>query len=157
MSLIRFTARALIGAATVSDGVAAFRRPGPHEEVAAPALDWLAKTTGKTLSAGRAVRATAVAQTAGGALIATSIAPRLGALASLAPNLAAVLLGHRFWRVKDDDSLRAASRASFFSHLALVGADLLILAGPTGRRRRHGARAAGRGGRCRARKAAKPA
>ncbi|MDR0591677.1 MAG: hypothetical protein LBG60_00160, partial [Bifidobacteriaceae bacterium] len=82
MSLIRFKARALIGAAAVADGVDALRRPEPHLEAAAPALDALAKVLGKTVPPAAAVRATAIAQTAGGGLIATSIAPRLGALAS---------------------------------------------------------------------------
>ncbi|MDR1188536.1 MAG: alpha-ketoglutarate-dependent dioxygenase AlkB [Bifidobacteriaceae bacterium] len=136
MSLIRFKARALIGAATIADGVGVLRNPGPHEEVAGPAIDKLNKSTGQTISAAAAVRANGIALAAGGGLIATSIAPRLGALASLAVGVPALFLGYRFWEVKDDPERRARLQSGFWFRLVLIGADLLILAGPTRRGRK---------------------
>ncbi|MDR2566874.1 MAG: DoxX family membrane protein [Bifidobacteriaceae bacterium] len=153
MSLIRFKARALIGAAIIADGVDVLRNPEPHREVAEPALTWLAKTSGQSLSPATAVRASAISQTAGGALIATSVAPRLGALASLAAAVPAILLGYRFWEVKDDDAVRGRLRTGFFFHLLLVGADLLILAGPTRRGKRCAAKQAAKSGKKAARRA----
>ncbi|MDR2373500.1 MAG: DoxX family membrane protein [Bifidobacteriaceae bacterium] len=142
MSLIRFKARALIGAAIIADGLDVLRRPEPHQATAAKALDWISETTGQTVSPSLAVRATGASQTIGGALIASSLAPRLGALASLAATAPAALLGYRFWQVKDDDDKRARLRAGFFFHLLVIGADLLVLAGPTGRSKRRAAKAA---------------
>jgi uncharacterized membrane protein YphA (DoxX/SURF4 family) len=129
MSLIRFKARALIGTAIIADGVDVLRRPQPHEEVAAAALETLSKTVTQlpSIAPTTAVRASAIGQTAGGALIATSIAPRLGALASLTATLPAILLGYQFWKVKDDDALRDRLRTGFLFHLVVIGADLLIL------------------------------
>ncbi|MDR1441431.1 MAG: DoxX family membrane protein [Bifidobacteriaceae bacterium] len=136
MSLIRVKARALIGAAAIADGVAVLRHPEPHEEVAAATLERLEESTGKTVPATVTVRATAIAQLAGGSLIATSLAPRLGALASLGATVPALLLGYRFWKVKDDPAVRDQLRAGFWLHLLLTGADLLVLAGPTRRHKR---------------------
>jgi uncharacterized membrane protein YphA (DoxX/SURF4 family) len=133
MSLIRVKARALVGAAAIADGIDVLRRPQPHELIAATAIDKLNKSTGQEISAATAVRASAISQVAGGGLIATSIAPRLGAVASLAATVPALLLGYRFWEVKDNDDVRERLRAGFWLHLVLVGAELLILAGPTRR------------------------
>jgi uncharacterized membrane protein YphA (DoxX/SURF4 family) len=132
MSLIRFKARALIGTAAIIDGVDVLRQPGPHEAVAASALEALTKAVGKDISVkpSTAVRASGIGQSVGGALIASSIAPRLGALASLAATVPAALLGYRFWTVRDNDDLRGRLKAGFIFHLLLVGADLLVLAGP---------------------------
>ncbi|MDR2378491.1 MAG: DoxX family membrane protein [Bifidobacteriaceae bacterium] len=147
MSLIRFKARALIGAAIAADGIDVLRSPEPHREVAesvlaCPALNRLAESAGRTVSPAQAVRAAAIGQTAGGALIATSLAPRLGALASLAATVPATLAGYRFWQIKDDDEARARLRAGFLFRLLVIGADLLVLAGPTGRSKRRAAKAA---------------
>ncbi|MDR1635108.1 MAG: DoxX family membrane protein [Bifidobacteriaceae bacterium] len=146
MSLIRVKARAFIGAAIIADGVGVLRDPEPHREVAEAAVKKLAEASGQSISAATAVRASAIGQVAGGGLIATSVAPRLGALASLAATLPATLLGYRFWEVKEDAALRARLRAGFFFHLLVVGADLLILAGPTGRSKRRAAKLAAKVG-----------
>ncbi|MDR3106988.1 MAG: DoxX family membrane protein [Bifidobacteriaceae bacterium] len=136
MSLIRIKARALIGTAAIADGLDVLRQPGAHEEIAASALESLAKGLDRDIpvTARTAVRASALSQTAGGVLVASSIAPRLGALASLAATLPAALLGYRFWTVKDNEDLRQRLKAGFFFHLLLAGADLLILTTPKRRR-----------------------
>jgi uncharacterized membrane protein YphA (DoxX/SURF4 family) len=142
MSIIRVTARALVGAAALADGVGALRDPGPHEAVAAPAVAKLAAACGRDIEARQVVRATALSQTIGGGLIASSIAPRLGALATLVATVPATLVGHRFWEIDDDSVRRAALRTGFFAHLTLAGAALLVLAGPTRTKRRGKAAAA---------------
>jgi uncharacterized membrane protein YphA (DoxX/SURF4 family) len=131
MSLIRAKARALIGAAVIADGTSVLRRPQPHEAVAAPLVESLNKAAKLDLEPAGVVKAGAVGQAVGGALIASSVAPRLGALATLAVSVPATLFGYRFWQVKDDEEVRASLRSGFFAHVALVGAALLILAGPT--------------------------
>ncbi|MDR2453108.1 MAG: hypothetical protein LBD51_00810 [Bifidobacteriaceae bacterium] len=145
MSIVRIKARALIGAAVIADGVDVLRQPAPHEQVAAPLVAAVGRALGQELQASQVVRASAIAQTVGGSLIASSIAPRLGALASLAATVPAALFGYRFWAVDDADQ-RAWLRRGFFAHLALAGAALLVLAGPTrraGRRACRRAKAAG--------------
>ncbi|MDR1119270.1 MAG: DoxX family membrane protein [Bifidobacteriaceae bacterium] len=143
MSIIRIKGRALIGSAVIADAVDALRNPGPHEQAAAPLVAKLAAATGRSIEPKDAVRVTAITEAVGGGLIASSIAPRLGALATLAATVPAALIGYRFWEVKDDDARRAALRGAFFAHVALTGAALLILAGT-----RRKDRASGGKGRC---------
>ncbi|MDR2252993.1 MAG: hypothetical protein LBD97_03905 [Bifidobacteriaceae bacterium] len=137
MSMIRVTARALVGAAAIVDGVDALRHPVPWEAAAQPLAAKFSKATGRPADASRWARGAAVALSAGGGLIASSVAPRLGALACVAASLTRTVSGNHFWQVKDDADQRDAERAAFFARLAVLGAYLLILAGPA---RRSGAR-----------------
>ncbi|MDR3359889.1 MAG: hypothetical protein LBO20_04425 [Bifidobacteriaceae bacterium] len=136
MSIIRVKARALIGAAVIADGLEALRRPTPHEAVAAPLVAKFNDLAGRNIATGQVVRALAIGDVVGGGLVATSAAPRLGAAATLAASVPAVLFGYRFWEEKADTGRRGELRAGFFYHLALVGAALLVLAGPNGKRTR---------------------
>jgi uncharacterized membrane protein YphA (DoxX/SURF4 family) len=130
-NLARVKGRALIGAAIIADAVDALRQPAPHEAVAEPLAAKIGQLSDFKPTAGQLVKGTAITQAVGGALIATSILPRLGALASLTASVPAALFGYRFWQVEDDDAHRAHLRQGFFAHLALAGAAILILAGPT--------------------------
>jgi uncharacterized membrane protein YphA (DoxX/SURF4 family) len=98
-------------------------------------VEALNRAADQEFAVGQVVRASAVTQVVAGGLIASSLAPRLGAVASLAATLPAALFGYRFWEMDDADQ-RARARRGFFAHIALVGAALLILSSPVGRRRR---------------------
>ncbi|MDR2380857.1 MAG: hypothetical protein LBE08_06750 [Bifidobacteriaceae bacterium] len=150
MSIIRVKARALIGAAVIADSVDALRSPTSHEAIAGPLVAKFNEVTGQSITPAQAVKGTAIGAAVGGGLIASSIAPRLGACATLAANVPAVLFGYRFWTIQDDADRRAILRTAFFARLALVGAALLILATPrrAGRsedKKHSGKRGAGRG------------
>jgi uncharacterized membrane protein YphA (DoxX/SURF4 family) len=156
MSILRFQARALIGAAVIADGVDALRRPAAHEQAAAPLVAKLAAATDRDVKAAQAVRATGIGQAVGGGLIAASVAPRLGALVSLLATVPAALFGYRFWEVRDDPVRRAELQRGFFAHLALAGGALLVLAGPTRSKKERKGKA--KGGCCaRRRRHAEPA
>jgi uncharacterized membrane protein YphA (DoxX/SURF4 family) len=142
MSLIQAKARVLIGAAAIADGVSVLRNTQVHEEVAATVLEPLAKLTSKTITPKAAVRTSGIGLVAGGGLIATSIAPRLGALAALTATVPPAVVGYQFWKVKDDPAKRERLEAGFWFYAVLIGASLLILASPSARTRRRQAKAA---------------
>ena len=70
------------------------------------------------------VRANAVTQIAGGALLATGVLPRLGGAMVAASLVPTTLAGHPFWQA-DDPAQRKVQRISFLKNLGLFGGALL--------------------------------
>lgn len=145
MTLVRRVARPLLAAVFVSSGLDTLRNPGPRAAVAKPFLDKASPLLSKAGLAGDdmlLVRANAVAQIAGGALLALGPLSRVGALILAGSTIPTTVAGHPFWQ-KADPKERAAQKVQFLKNVGLLGGLLLAAAGtPTHSRRNGPARSA---------------
>ena len=126
MSLVRRIARTSLAAIFVVQGVDALRHPAPLARRATPLLAKLVSTTGLPDDPELLVRANAVTQIAGGALLATGVLPRLGGTMIAASLVPTTLAGHPFWKAEDAEQ-RKVQRINFLKNLGLFGGVLLAM------------------------------
>jgi putative oxidoreductase len=116
MGLTRRIAQPLLAAGFVAGGVETLLDPGPRIQRAREAgADELPFGDAATLT-----RATAAAQIAAGAMLATNRLPRLSALVLAASLVPATYAGERFW-TETDKQLRQQHRANVLKNLGLFG------------------------------------
>lgn len=127
MTLVRRVARPLLAAVFVSAGIDVLRNPAPRLAMARPFLE---KASPLLAKAGlpdddlMLVRANAVAQIAGGAMLAVGPLSRVGATILVGSVIPTTLAGHPFW-TKEDPKERSAQRLQFLKNLGLLGGLLL--------------------------------
>jgi putative oxidoreductase len=164
MTPIRTAARTLLGALFVGSGYLVLKHPERHVADAKPVTDYLEPaleaanlpTDTETL-----VKATGVAQVAGGLLLATGHFTRPAAAVLAATVVPSTIATHPFW-AESDPQRRAEQRAQFAKNLGLLGGLLYAMVDRGGRpslayQTRYAAREAGRRGRYAARDARRAA
>jgi len=124
MSVVRRIARPLFAVLFVIQGLDALRHPGKKADVASPLLDKISPMLGLPDDKEMLVRANAVAQLAGGVLLATGRLPRVGGLLIASSLVPTTLAGHAFWE-RSDPQERAQQRIQFLKNLGLLGGALL--------------------------------
>ena len=124
MSLVRRLARTSLAATFVVQGFDALRHPGPLAERANPLLDTLVPMLGLPNDRVMLVRANAVTQMTGGALLATGFLPRVGGALVAASLVPTTLAGHPFWQ-EEDPKQRKQQRINMLKNLGLFGGALL--------------------------------
>jgi putative oxidoreductase len=132
MTLVRRVARPMLAALFVVQGLDALRHPGPLAERSSPLLDKIVPMLGLPDDKVMLVRANAVAQIAGGAMLASGFLPRVGAgliASSLVPTTFA---GHPFWK-EQDPAKRKAQRIQFLKNTGLLGGVLLAVVDTAGK------------------------
>ncbi len=127
--LVRRIARPMIAALFVIQGLEALRHPGPLAERSSPLLDKVVPMLGLPDDKVMLVRANAVTQIVGGALVASGRLPRLGAALLAGSLVPTTLAGHAFWDEKDPAAKRA-QRIQFLKNVSMLGG-LLITASDT--------------------------
>lgn len=132
--LLRRLARPLLAAIFIQGGIAAWRDPKGHAELAAPVID---RVTGvapidEPPSNLTLVQIDAGVKVGAGVLLALGKAPRLSAAALAASVVPTTLAGHRFWEF-DDPTLRSNHQVHFFKNLGLLGGLLLASADTEGK------------------------
>jgi putative oxidoreductase len=128
MAPVRWAARALVAGVFIHGGWATLRDPAPRAEAAGPLLARLRAAVPALPGDGTLVRANAAVHLGAGLLLASGACPRpaAGILAlSLVPTTAA---GHPFWEAGEDR--RGAELTSFVKNAGILGALLLLAAGP---------------------------
>lgn len=118
MSTWMSLARALVAVPFVVLGMDAAREPGTRVE--------LARQFGVP-SPELAVRANGAGMVAGGAAVATGLAPTTGALAVAGLMVPTTLSAHAFWR-DEDPAVRRTNRIQFCKNVGLVGGLLAVAA-----------------------------
>ncbi|MDQ6716036.1 MAG: DoxX family membrane protein, partial [Actinomycetota bacterium] len=98
----------------------------------APLLDKIVPALGLPDDREMLVRANAVAQIAGGAMLATGYLPRVGGALIAGSLVPTTMAGHAFWTV-EDPAERKQQRVQFFKNLSLLGGALLAAADTAGR------------------------
>ncbi len=132
MSLVRRVARPLLAGLFIVQGLDALRHPAPLADRSAPLLDKLVPMLGLPDDKVMLVRANAVAQMAGGAMLAAGFLPRVGAgliATSLVPT---TLAGHAFWK-EEDPTKRKAQRIQFLKNAGILGGVLLAVVDTAGK------------------------
>ncbi len=132
MTLVRRVARPMLAALFVVQGIDALRHPAPLAERSSPLLDKLVPILGLPDDKVMLVRANAVAQIAGGTMLASGFLPRVGAglvAGSLVPT---TLAGHAFWKEKDP-AKRKAQRIQFLKNMGVLGGVLLAVVDTAGK------------------------
>ena len=135
MKPVRRVARTLLATTFVAGGVNALMHPKPRAAAATALADQSRATLPDSLAAripddpGRLVKVNAVAQIAGGVLLASGRAPRPAALVLAATVVPGTVTEQDFWAEPDPDR-RAAKLAGFLKDLGLLGG-LLIAASDT--------------------------
>jgi uncharacterized membrane protein YphA (DoxX/SURF4 family) len=133
MSLVRRLARPMLASLFVVQGFDALRHPGPLAGRAAPLLERLAPVLGLPADDKELlVRANAVAQMAGGAMLATGFLPRVGAGLLAGSIVPTTLAGHAFWKEQDPQQ-RKVQRIQFFKNTAILGGILLAVVDTAGK------------------------
>lgn len=158
MSVVRMLARPMLAAIFVIQGAQALKNPDGLAPVAKPVTDRVLPTLRKVAPAAVAdripddprtlVRVNAVAQVAGGLVLASGRFPRGGALLLAASLVPTTWAGHAFWQETDPEQ-RAAQRVHFLKNAGLAGGLLLATVDTEGKpglwwRARHGAKEAKR-------------
>jgi putative oxidoreductase len=124
MSLVRRVARPMLAALFVVQGVDALRHPGPLAERATSLLDQIVPVVGLPNDKEMLVRANAVGQIVGGAMLATGFLPRVGATLLASSLVPTTLAGHPFWK-EQDPTKRKQQRLHFLKNTGLLGGVLL--------------------------------
>ena len=132
MSLVRRVARPMIAAIFIVQGLDAFRHPGVLAKRSSPLLDKAIPLLGLPDDKEMLVRANAVSQMVGGAMLATGFLPRAGALAIASSLVTTTLAGHPFWKEEDPDK-RKAQRVQFLKNMAMFGGVLLAAVDTAGK------------------------
>ncbi|MEO8827943.1 DoxX family protein [Lapillicoccus sp.] len=127
--LVRRIARPMIAALFVVQGLEALRHPGKLAERSSPLLDKVVPMLGLPDDKEMLVRANAVTQIVGGALVASGRLPRLGAALLAGSLVPTTLAGHAFWDEKDPVT-KKAQRIHFLKNVSMLGG-LLITASDT--------------------------
>src|SRR3990170_3008357 len=165
MTLVRLLARPMLASMFLVGGVNAYKNAAQMAPQAKPVFDRFVPAAQKAVpqapipsDAEALVKANAVAQVAGGLLLATGKAPRLSANVLAATLVPTTLAGHRYWE-ETDPAAKANQKVHFFKNVSMLGGLLLAGVDTQGRpglawRGKHGAKAARREAK-HARKAAK--
>jgi putative oxidoreductase len=115
--MVRELGQLLLAGIFIKGGADAFSQPGGRvETVAAAGLP----------NPRIAVELNGAAMVVGGAMLALDIAPKLaaaGLIASLAPT---TIVGHAFWKAKDE-AARKAQLTQFLKNVSMLGGLLLVL------------------------------
>ncbi|NEW27024.1 DoxX family protein [Nocardia cyriacigeorgica] len=136
--LIRRLARPLLASAFVVDGVDTLMHPEPRVKTASAVVqqghEKLPSDVAQKLPSNPdlLVKATAVTQVAGGAMLALGKAPRLAALALAATVVPATLSQQDFW-TESDPERRAAKRTAFLKDVSLLGGLMIASADTEGK------------------------
>ncbi|MBF6100381.1 DoxX family protein [Nocardia cyriacigeorgica] len=136
--LIRRLARPLLASAFVVDGVDTLMHPEPRVKTASAVVqqghEKLPSDVAQKLPSDPdlLVKATAVTQVAGGAMLALGKAPRLAALALAATVVPATLTQQDFW-AESDPERRAAKRTAFLKDVSLLGGLMIASADTAGK------------------------
>ncbi|TLF72567.1 DoxX family protein [Nocardia cyriacigeorgica] len=136
--LIRRLARPLLASAFVVDGVDTLMHPEPRVKTASAVVqqghEKLPSDVAEKLPSNPdlLVKATAVTQVAGGAMLALGKAPRLAALALAATVVPATLTQQDFW-AESDPERRAAKRTAFLKDVSLLGGLMIASADTEGK------------------------
>lgn len=141
MSFLRFVARSLVAGTFVVDGVRKATKPAESAEDAQQFTDAVAPMVQRVAPAGFSsyvpekaetwVRAAGIAQIAGGAMFATGIGRRLGAVLLAKASILNVAIA---WPGKDaSKEQKEAARPQLLTHLALLGTALLAAQDTQGR------------------------
>src|SRR4051812_22441120 len=104
MTPVRTVARALLAAIFVKSGLDSVRNPDRLVEAAKPTVDKLAPTLdaiGLPTDPRTVVRLNGAAQVAGGLMLATGNAPRVGAAVLAGTLVPTTVAGHPFWSIED--------------------------------------------------------
>lgn len=118
--MVRILARVLTGAAYMSLGLDAARKPGVRVDQAAPTLDALRRFA-PLPSNDVSVRINGAAQAVAGGLLALGVLPRTSALVLLTSMVPTTLAGHGFWRI-EDPLARKLQWIQFRKNVAMAGA-----------------------------------
>jgi putative oxidoreductase len=121
--LLARTSRALLGSAFIVLGYEAAKDPGEARIRSAARL--------KLPHPEFMVRANGAAMVAGGVMITSDVARRLGATVLVASMVPTTYAGHAYWQ-HDDPAVRFANRIHFFKNVSLVGALLAIVVNAPG-------------------------
>lgn len=155
MSLLRFLGRSLFAAAFIADGVKKFTSPAEQADDAAGFTNTVAPVVQRITPAAYSsyvpdkpetwVRITGAAEVLGGAMFATGIGRRLGAL--LLVKASALNLAIAWPDKEADDEDKAAGRSKVLTQAALLGAAIVAAQDLQGKpslawRTEHGVRAA---------------
>jgi len=155
MTVVRLLARPMLASMFVVGGVSAFKNADKMATKAKPVYDRIVPAAEKAVpqaplpkDAEAMVKANAVAQVAGGLLLATGKAPRLAADVLALTLVPTTLAGHRFWE-ETDPAAKANQKVHFFKNVSMFGGLLLAGVDTEGRpglawRVKHGAKAARR-------------
>ncbi|WP_280236610.1 DoxX family protein [Nocardia cyriacigeorgica] len=136
--LIRRLARPLLASAFVVDGVDTLMHPESRVKSASAVVQKGQQSLPSDMAdklpsdPGVLVRATAVTQVAGGAMLALGKAPRLAALALAATVVPATVTQQDFWAESDPDR-RAAKRTAFLKDVSLLGGLMIASADTAGK------------------------
>jgi putative oxidoreductase len=155
MTLVRLLARPMLSSMFVVGGVNAFKNADKMAPKAKPVYDRIVPAAQKAVpqapipnDAESLVKANAVAQVAGGLLLATGKAPRLSANVLALTLVPTTLAGHRYWE-ETDPADKANQKVHFFKNVSMLGGLLLAGVDTEGRqgiawRVKHGAKTARR-------------
>jgi len=155
MTVVRLLARPMLASMFVVGGVSAFKNADKMAAKAKPVYDRIVPAAEKAVpqaplpkDAEAMVKANAVAQVAGGLLLATGKMPRLSADILALTLVPTTLAGHRFWE-ETDPGAKANQKVHFFKNVSMFGGLLLAGVDTEGRpglawRVKHGAKAARR-------------
>ncbi|MFE3445908.1 DoxX family membrane protein [Nocardia sp. NPDC059180] len=136
--LIRRLARPLLASAFVVDGVDTLMHPEPRVKSASAVVQKGQQSLPSDMAEklpndpSVLVKATAVTQVAGGAMLALGKAPRLAALALAATVVPATVTQQDFWAESDPDR-RAAKRTAFLKDVSLLGGLMIASADTAGK------------------------
>jgi uncharacterized membrane protein YphA (DoxX/SURF4 family) len=114
----------MIAGIFVIQGLDALRHPAPLASRATPLLEKVAPALGLPVDGELLVRANAVAQILGGAMLARGFLPRVGATLLAGSIVPTTLGGHAFWQEKDP-AKRKQQRIQFLKNTAMLGGVLL--------------------------------
>lgn len=155
MTVVRVLARPMLASMFVVGGVNAFKNADKMAPKAKPVYDKVIPAAQKLVPQAplpddttTLVKANAVAQVAGGLLLATGKAPRLSANVLAVSLVPTTLSGHRFWE-ETDAAAKANQKVHFFKNVSMLGGLLLAGVDTEGRpglawRVKHGAKQARR-------------
>jgi putative oxidoreductase len=135
MTPVRTVARALLAAIFIKSGLDSVRNPDRLVETAKPTVDTFAPAldaVGLPTDPRTVVRLNGAAQVAGGLMLATGNAPRLGAAVLAGTLVPTTVAGHPFWSIEDPGE-RAKHRTHFMKNLALLGGLILAAIDTEGR------------------------
>jgi uncharacterized membrane protein YphA (DoxX/SURF4 family) len=135
--LLRRIARPMLAAAFIGQGIEALRNPKTAAEAARPTLEGLRALpdpvgSGIPSDAETVAKMMAIAQIAGGLLLASGRVPRLASAALAATVVPANLGTHMFWAEPDPEA-KAAKRRDFLSDVSMLGGLVIASADTAGK------------------------
>ncbi|MFT4086885.1 MAG: DoxX family protein [Gordonia sp. (in: high G+C Gram-positive bacteria)] len=127
MNLIAALGRAMTGVPYIKLGYDAATAPGQRVDTAAPLLDKVRQVVPIPVDNETVVRANGAAMAVGGALVASSLAPRAGAALLVGALVPTTVAGHPFWK-STDPAQRAMNQTQFLKNMAMCGGLVVIAA-----------------------------